>query len=147
MQLTERRILVCGGTQQMGISLVQKLIAKGAEITIAHRGKHKIKEFENINTVILDRTNQNSVKAGLQGKVYDAVIDFCAYNDKQVSYLLDSVKTERYIQISSNASYRRLTENQLEEEFNPKEFNHEEARLATGEFTYQMGKGWLSMKR
>ena len=69
------KILVIGGTRFFGIHMVNELLAQGHDITIATRGKAADTYGNRVQRIILDRTNETSMKHALSGKRYDVVID------------------------------------------------------------------------
>ena len=82
------KILVIGGTRFFGVPMVKKLIADGHEVTLATRGQHKDTFGGEVKRIVMDKTDENSVKAALCGKHFDAVIDKVAYSSNDVRSLL-----------------------------------------------------------
>jgi nucleoside-diphosphate-sugar epimerase len=111
-------ILVCGGTRFIGRHLVNSLIAKGHEVTIATRGKTPDTFGDYVKRVNVNRLDYDSVKNAVNGKSYDVVYDTLAYCSNGVKIMLDNVKCGRYITISTTAVYKKHI-NTREEEFNP----------------------------
>ncbi|HAH19042.1 MAG TPA: NAD-dependent epimerase, partial [Eubacterium sp.] len=72
-------ILVIGGTRFFGIPMVDDLLKKGHEVTIATRGMAKDKYGDKVNRIIFDRCNADSIKTQLSNKHFDVVIDKIAY--------------------------------------------------------------------
>ncbi|MDR0785983.1 MAG: polysaccharide pyruvyl transferase family protein, partial [Treponema sp.] len=134
------KILVVGGTRQMGPYLVKGLLNKSYSVAIAQRGRSNNPFGDEIERLILDRDNPVSVVEKLEGREFDAIFDTSAYNAAYVEQLLNVVKTDYYIQFSSNAVYGTLKNDMREENFNPADFNPADARFTTGDFSYQMGK-------
>lgn len=112
-------ILVVGGTRFFGIHMVNDLIARGHNVTIATRGQAKDSFGNSVKRIILDRADGESVKAALKGKTFDVVYDKVAYCSNDVRYLLDNMECKRYICMSTASVYETLHENTVEEEFNP----------------------------
>jgi nucleoside-diphosphate-sugar epimerase len=111
-------ILVCGGTRFMGRHLVDSLIAKGHDVTIATRGKTPETFGDNIKRISVNRLDYDSMKNAFIGKSYDVVYDTLAYCSNGVKILLDNVKCGRYITISTTAVYKKHIDTR-EEEFSP----------------------------
>lgn len=116
------KILVLGGTRFFGIDMVNALLENGHDVTLAIRGNTTAVFGSRVSYIFLDRHNEASVKAALDGKYFDIVIDKIAYCSNDVKYLLDAVCCERYIQMSSTAVYTDLTINTEEQQFNPQTY-------------------------
>ncbi|MBQ7839905.1 MAG: NAD-dependent epimerase/dehydratase family protein [Lachnospiraceae bacterium] len=61
------KILVIGGTRFFGIPMVNELLEKGHDVTIATRGKSPDGFGDRVKRIFLDRTDEASVKAALSG--------------------------------------------------------------------------------
>lgn len=116
------KILVIGGTRFFGVPMVKKLIADGHEVTLATRGQHKDTFGSAVLRIVMDKTDENSVKAALCGKHFDAVIDKVAYSSNDVRSLLRHARCGRYIQMSSCAVYQSAHTGITEDEFDAKSF-------------------------
>ena len=68
-------ILVIGGTRYFGIHMVNKLLEQGHRLTIATRGKTRDSFGDKVERIIIERTNEESMRKALQGKHFDVVID------------------------------------------------------------------------
>ena len=111
------RILVVGGTRYFGIPMVNALLAKGHDVTIATRGNAKVEFNGNVCWATLDRTDAVSVKKALGGQKFDLIIDKIAYGSNDVKALLENVSCDRYIQMSSCSVYNKEHEDIKEDEF------------------------------
>ena len=101
----EKNILVLGGTGFFGIYAVNHLLDKGHKITIATRGKTKVPFEGRVTHIALERTCPESIAAALGGKSFDIVVDNLVFCSNDVKYLLDVVKTQRYVYTSTIAVY------------------------------------------
>ncbi len=99
------KILVLGGTLFMGKHLVNELLSKGYDVTIATRGNTKDSFGDKVKRIKLDRTSKESIENALTGMSFDIIFDSLAYSSNEVKYLLDVVKCERYIQTSTGSVY------------------------------------------
>ena len=95
------RILVVGGTMFFGIPMINALLARGLNVTIATRGNAKVDFNGKYNQVILDRTDSSSVKRALYGQKFEVIIDKIAFSSNDVKALLENVSCDRYIQMPS----------------------------------------------
>ncbi|WP_026525430.1 NAD-dependent epimerase/dehydratase family protein [Butyrivibrio sp. MB2005] len=116
------KILVVGGTRYFGIPMVNALLAKGHDVTIATRGNAKVDFDGEVSYVIFDRTDSASVKRALDNKKYDVIIDKIAYSSNDVKALLENVSCERYIQMSTCSVYHEDHANISEDEFVASEY-------------------------
>ncbi len=112
------KILIIGGTRFFGIHTVNELLAKGHDVTIATRGNVADKYGNKVKRIILDRTNETSMKNALSGKHYDVVIDKIAYCSNDIKYAMEAVDCDKYIHMSSTAVYEFLHTNTMESDFN-----------------------------
>ena len=99
------KILVLGGTRFAGVHLVNELLSKGHEITIATRGKTPDNFGKSVTRKIIERQNPDSLSAAFNGEFYDAVVDNLAYCSNDVRYLLDAVQTKKYVMTSTVSVY------------------------------------------
>ena len=65
------KILVVGGTRYFGIPMVNALLAKGHNVTIATRGNVKVDFEGEVSYVVLDRMDSSSVKRALVSCLID----------------------------------------------------------------------------
>lgn len=105
------RTLVIGGTQFMGREIVRRLVARGHEVSVLHRGdRHELgPEVRNLRS---DRGDLPRVTALLKEERFEAVFDL-AYDEKQGT-TADQVEAvarscgdrlHRYVFMSSIAAY------------------------------------------
>lgn len=111
------KILVIGGTRFFGIHMVNELLAKGHDVTIATRGKASDSFGDKVKRIYLERTREDSVRDALSGIHYDVVIDKIAYCSNDIKYVMDVVDCDQYIYMSSTAVYAPKHINTVEEDF------------------------------
>lgn len=112
-------ILVFGGTRFFGISMVNELLRRGHQVTIATRRMTADPYGENVQRIVLDHTDAQSMKRALQGRHYDVAIDKIAYCSNDVRRALDALDCRRYILMSSTAVYTPKHMDTRESEFDP----------------------------
>lgn len=84
-------VLVMGGTEFVGKSVVKELIVRGFQVDFITRGL-KVVNFDGYHEhIICDRHNQEMLKKYLMNKEYDYVIDVSAYTKEDVEMLLNSL--------------------------------------------------------
>jgi nucleoside-diphosphate-sugar epimerase len=113
------KVLVLGGTRFFGVHLVNSLLSKGHNVTIATRGKASDLFGQDVERVIVERTCPDSLREVLGNRNFDVVCDNLAYCSNDVRYLLDSLKCDRYVMTSSASVYITQHLNTNESEFNP----------------------------
>lgn len=98
--------LVIGGTQFIGLEIVKKLINERHNVTVFHRGIHKL-PFEGISEIICDWHNSSKAEKLLKGKKYDVVINTICFSEEDgyLSYKIFKDSAEHFIVISSAAVY------------------------------------------
>lgn len=131
------KVLVIGGTKFMGVELVKELISKGNRVTIANRGRAKDSFGASVDRLIMDVSNEESVKNALRGKYFDVVFDNIAYCSLYVNNILSNVKCGKYIQLSSIAVYKNRNIGLSEKDFIPNSYPY---KLVDGNVQYGEGK-------
>ncbi len=111
------KILVIGGTRFFGIHMVDELLAKGHDVTIATRGLAADPFEKRVERVILDHTDPVSMKTALYNKHFDVVIDKVAYCSNDIKYAMDTISCDKYIYMSSTAIYELNHPDVKEDEF------------------------------
>lgn len=111
------KILVIGGTRYFGIPMVKELLDNGHDVTIATRGNASDTYGDSVKRIILERTNEESVKKALSGTHYDVVIDKIAYCSNDIRYVMDVVDCDKYIYMSSTSVYNPKHINTTESDF------------------------------
>ncbi len=111
------KILVLGGTRYFGIHMVNELLAQGHDVTIATRGKSSDEYGNRVRRIIIDRTNETSMKNALSGRQYDVVIDKIAYCSNDIKYVMEAVDCDKCIHMSSTSVYEPKHINTMESDF------------------------------
>lgn len=111
------KILVIGGTRFFGIHMVNELLEKGHDVTIATRGNASDEFGDKVKRIIMERTNEASVKEALRGTHYDVVIDKIAYCSNDIKYVMEAVDCDKYIHMSSTSVYEPKHINTTESDF------------------------------
>lgn len=101
-------ILVIGGTNFIGVSVVYCLSKMNHAVTIFHRGKTVAELPPGINEIIGDRSDLTNFKTDLQRLAPDVVLDMFPYTEQDVLTLMNVFKgiTQRVVAISSMDVYR-----------------------------------------
>lgn len=116
-----KKALVIGGTRFFGVHLVNDLIQKGWDVTVATRGLTK-DEFDNkVNRIQVDRRNKKDMLAAFDSKSFDVIYDQICYSSFDALEAIDLFrnKTKKYIVTSSMSVYGKNKGHLAEESFNP----------------------------
>lgn len=111
------KVLVLGGTRFFGVHLVNSLLNKGHNVTIATRGKAKDVFGGKVERILIERTDPNSLAEALKNQYFDVVCDNLAYCSNDIKFLLDSLKCGRYVTTSSASVYMNQHLDTAESEF------------------------------
>ncbi len=111
------KILVLGGTRFFGIHMVNDLIEKGHDVTIATRGITPDGFGDSVSRICFERTDEDSIKAVISGTHYDVIIDKIAYCSNDISKIMEAADCDKYIYMSSTAVYDPKHINTSEEDF------------------------------
>lgn len=114
-------VLLIGGTGVLSSAVVAEAKKEGISVTMVNRGKRRIPE--GIEHIKADKKNTSVIAEALNGRKFDAVIDFLCYSDKEAeqSIRFYSGYTSQYMFISSTAVYNtRLLDGKMGDESSPK---------------------------
>lgn len=96
-------VLVVGGSYFAGRVTVFHMLGRPEryDVTVLNRGSRPIKR-EGVTELVADRTDPEAVRSALSGKHFDAVVDYCAYNEGDVRNIFESgVSFDRYVLFST----------------------------------------------
>jgi len=102
------KLLILGGTRFVGRHLVMAALARGHEVTLFNRGRHRgtnsSDPLSNVETIHGDRDND---LVSLKGRRWDAVVDTSGYLPRTVRASAEvlSQTVDRYLFISSQSVY------------------------------------------
>ncbi len=101
------KVLVIGGSQFNGYSLVQELARRGHDTTVLNRGRTETSLPEGVQRLVGDRTDAERMRELFARSEYDAVYDTCAYHPADVEMMsgLFGGRTGHYVFLSSVAIY------------------------------------------
>lgn len=102
-----KRILIIGGTRNMGYYLSRRIYEAGYDLTLLNRGITKDDLPRGIHRLHADRSNHKQMRRALLAKSFDIVIDFVLYSgdEAQTAIELFQDNIERYFAISSGQVY------------------------------------------
>ena len=99
------KILLIGGTGVLSSAVVAEALRKEMDVTIVTRGSKKAPV--GVHSIVCNKDNYDKLSELLNGKTYDAVIDFLCYQEEELvrSFQFYSNYTKQYFFISSCAVY------------------------------------------
>lgn len=100
-----------------GIHTVNELLACGHAVTVATRGRACDGYGDRVRRIVMDRTNETSVKNALGGRHFDVVVDKTAYCSEDIRYVMEAVDCDKYIHMSSTAVYEPKHMDTVESDF------------------------------
>ncbi|MDI2587544.1 NAD-dependent epimerase/dehydratase family protein [Psychrobacillus sp. NEAU-3TGS] len=137
-----RKALVLGGTRFFGVHLVEALLAKGFEVTIATRGNTQDPFSTRVNRIIVDRLNVVELKKQCGNETWDIIFDQICYSSQEA---MDAIgvfqdKTKKYVFTSSKSVYDAGNGEvgYVEEDFDP--WKHTIIQGPKEDFSYNEGK-------
>jgi nucleoside-diphosphate-sugar epimerase len=101
------KILIIGGTRNLGHLLTHQLLDVGHRVTVLNRGKTRDELPERVERLHADRTDAGQFERALDGRTFDVVVDNVLYNghDAEVAVRLLAGKTGHYIFASTGQVY------------------------------------------
>ena len=101
----KQNILLVGGTGVLSSAVVAEALCKHINVTIITRGRRQLPK--EVNSIVCDKDNYEKLSELLNGKKFDAVIDFLCYHEEELvrSFQFYSKYTTQYFFISSCAVY------------------------------------------
>ncbi|MFD0049682.1 NAD-dependent epimerase/dehydratase family protein [Actinomycetes bacterium NPDC127524] len=115
------KALVLGGTRFFGKHLVNALLEKGVDVTVATRGKNEIPFGDKVKTISFDRNEESSFFSAFKDGKWDVVFDQICYTAKDAREAINvfAGKTEQYIFTSSMSVYEFSEDMLSEGDFDP----------------------------
>lgn len=115
-----KNVLVLGGTSFFGKKLVQLLLDKEIEVTIATRGKSNDQFGDKVKRLIIERENKESLQRELNDNKWDVCFDQTCYSPLEALDICEILKDNihKMIFTSSGAVYD-FGATRTEEDFDP----------------------------
>ncbi|HVO73239.1 MAG TPA: SDR family oxidoreductase [Ignavibacteriaceae bacterium] len=102
------KVLFIGGTGNISTSLSRLCIEQGIDLYLLNRGKRDVK-IQGAKTIKCDISNPDQVKQVLEKHIWDVVVDWIAFLEKDVERDINLFRgrTGQYIFISSASIYQK----------------------------------------
>ena len=114
------KALFLGGTGVISTSVSRRALESGWELTLINRGS-RASEIAGAAQITLDITDEQALAQALEGKHFDAVVDFIAFDPEQVKrdIRLFTGKTQQYFFISTASAYQKPPVSPIMDESTP----------------------------
>jgi nucleoside-diphosphate-sugar epimerase len=101
------RVLIIGGTRNLGPSIVQALMSRGHSVTIFHRGLTQAELPCGVEILHGDRSDFAGLERALGSRDFEVVVDTTLYNghDAQAAVRLFAGRVGRYVFLSTGQVY------------------------------------------
>jgi nucleoside-diphosphate-sugar epimerase len=101
------RVLVIGGTRNLGPSLVTALVEAGYEVSLFNRGRTHAELPKEVERLYGDRTDARQLRAAIGKREFEVVVDTTLYTDRDAQAVVDLFenRTERYVFVSTGQVY------------------------------------------
>jgi nucleoside-diphosphate-sugar epimerase len=96
-------VLVIGGTRFVGYLVVWRLLARGERVTLLNRGTRPDPFGTRVERLEGDR--RSDLARLVAGKSFDAVVDFAAYEGRDVAAAVETLATGHYVFVSTGQVY------------------------------------------
>lgn len=102
-----KRVLIIGGTRNMGYYLSQRLVESGCDLTLLNRGITKDDLPRSIHRLHADRSDHQQMRRALLAKSFDIVVDFVLYRGDEARTIIELLRdqVDHFIFISTGQVY------------------------------------------
>jgi nucleoside-diphosphate-sugar epimerase len=117
------KILIIGGTRNIGHFLTQALLEGGHNVTVANRGRTADELPPSVERLKVDRTHGDELRHALAGRTFDAVVDNVIYRGDEAQAIIDLLhgRIGHYLFLSSGQVY--LVREGAERPFKESDYN------------------------
>ena len=105
------KVLVIGGTRHLGLAIVNRLAARGDQVTVANRGRTPSELPQGVQRVEANLSEPGSLATALEGRTFDAAVHMIAYSSDRAREALAALrgKIGHYVQCGSTGVYAPLS--------------------------------------
>lgn len=114
----KKSVLIIGGTGCLSSAVVKSCLDDGLQVVTINRGHHQDKLLAGVELLKADKHDADRIKTGLNGRHFDAVIDFLSYTKEDLNKSLElySQFADQYIFLSSCAVYKMADGRECDED-------------------------------
>ena len=101
--------LLIGGTGTISMAITRLLVQQGWQVHLLNRGTRKEEAPDGVHWIQADISDEQAVRAILEGRHFDCVCEFIGFRPEQVErdIRLFEGKTNQYLYISSASAYHK----------------------------------------
>jgi nucleoside-diphosphate-sugar epimerase len=101
------RVLIVGGNRFVGYLLAWRLLARGDEVVLLNRGTRPDPFGDRVERLRVDRTSAAGFASALEGRSFDATVDFAAFAAADVRTVVQTLgpRAGHYVFISTGQVY------------------------------------------
>lgn len=122
--MEKMKILIIGGTGTISTAVVKLLVSQNChEVCVLNRGKTAVELPQQVQRLVCDAFDAQSMKTALEGKTFDVACHFVARTVEQLSPACEALmgKVKQFLFISSASAYQKPPRNWLITEETPLE--------------------------
>ena len=110
-------ILMVGGTGTISYDATKFFLEKGHKVFLLNRGNRNNLKHENLQYIIGDANNNESLNNALEGKLFDVILDFIIFTKEQLEKRLAVYNghCKQFVFISSATAYKLIPDTITEE--------------------------------
>lgn len=104
------RVLIIGGSRFLGLNIVQRLAARGDQVTVVNRGQTATQLPEGVQCLQADIEQEGALAAAVGGNAFDAVVHMIAMSASRAQVVMEALhgKMDHYVQCGSVGVYAPL---------------------------------------
>lgn len=102
------KVLILGGTRFIGVRVVRRLVERGHDVTVFHRGQTNSQLPSSVSHIFGDRSNLSGFASEFARISPDVVLDMICYNEQEAEILMNTFRgiARRIVVGSSMDVYR-----------------------------------------
>ena len=108
--MTQKSLLVIGGTGQISAACVRQASRDGWAVTVVNRGSTSVRPLpDEVEQLTADVRDEEALRSALGGRRFDSVADFLTFTPEQLASMLRVVadRTAQYVFVGSASTYQK----------------------------------------